>query len=46
MDAIRVTNLKKSFKVGKESVEVLKNISFTVEKGEFVSIMGSSGGGK
>ena len=46
MDAIRVTNLKKSFKVGKESVEVLKNISFTVEKGEFVSIMGPSGGGK
>lgn len=46
MDAIKVTNLKKSFKVGKESIDVLKNINFTVEKGEFVSIMGPSGGGK
>ena len=46
MDAIKVSNLKKSFKVGKESVDVLKDINFTVEKGEFVSIMGPSGGGK
>lgn len=43
---IEVKNLYKSFKVGKEEVEVLKDISFNVKKGEFISIMGPSGGGK
>lgn len=46
MNVIEVKNLSKSFKVGKESINVLKNIDFSVEKGEFVSIMGPSGGGK
>lgn len=46
MNIIEVSNLNKSFKVGKESVKVLKNINFNVEKGEFISIMGPSGGGK
>lgn len=46
MKSIEVKNLDKSFKVGKETVEVLKNINFSVEKGEFISIMGPSGGGK
>lgn len=46
MKSIEVKNLNKSFKVGKETVEVLKNINFSVEKGEFISIMGPSGGGK
>ncbi|MDP4178629.1 MAG: ABC transporter ATP-binding protein [Bacillota bacterium] len=44
--AIEVNNLYKSFKLGKESVEVLKNINFTIYKGEFLSIMGPSGCGK
>ena len=35
MSIIEVNNLNKSFKVGKESVKVLKNINFNVEKGEF-----------
>lgn len=43
---IEVNNLNKSFKVGKESVKVLKDINFNVEEGEFISIMGPSGGGK
>ena len=43
---IEVNNLYKSFKLGKESVEVLKNISFTIDQGEFLSIMGPSGCGK
>jgi len=43
---IEVNNLYKSFKLGKESVEVLKDLSFTIDKGEFVSIMGPSGCGK
>jgi len=46
MNIIEVKNLNKSFKVGKGSVEVLKDINFNVEKGEFISIMGPSGGGK
>jgi putative ABC transport system ATP-binding protein len=46
MNVIEVKNLSKSFKVGKESINVLKNIDFSVKKGEFVSIMGPSGGGK
>lgn len=44
--AIEVNNLYKSFKLGKESVEVLKNINFTIYRGEFLSIMGPSGCGK
>ncbi|MGL5354612.1 MAG: ABC transporter ATP-binding protein [Clostridium sp.] len=46
MSIIEVKNLYKSFKSGKESTEVLKGINFTVSKGEFISIMGPSGGGK
>lgn len=45
-NAIEVKNLYKSFKLGKESVEVLKDIDFKVGKGEFLSIMGPSGCGK
>jgi putative ABC transport system ATP-binding protein len=46
MSIIQVSNLNKSFKVGKENVKVLKDINFNVTKGEFISIMGPSGGGK
>lgn len=46
MSIIEVKNLNKNFMVGKEEVKVLKNINFNVNKGEFVSIMGPSGGGK
>ena len=43
---IRVENICKSFGEGDSLVEVLKGISFSVEKGEFISIMGASGCGK
>ena len=43
---LTVNHLKKTYKVGNEQYEVLKDISFHVEKGEFVSIMGPSGSGK
>lgn len=43
---IRVENIYKSFGEGDSLVEVLKGISFGVEKGEFISIMGASGCGK
>lgn len=46
MSIIKVENLNKSFKVGKNKVDILKNINLEVEKGEFISIMGPSGGGK
>ncbi len=43
---IEVANLVKHFTVGKEKVDVLRNINFDIQKGDFVSIMGPSGSGK
>ena len=45
-DIITVNHLKREFLVGNEKVIALKGISFTVKKGEFVTIMGASGSGK
>ncbi len=39
-------NIRKSYTIGKNSLEVLKGIDLFIDKGEFVSIMGSSGSGK
>ncbi len=48
MSLLEVTGLKKIYKGrrGGASVEALKNVNFTVEKGEYVAIMGESGSGK
>ncbi len=43
---IEVRNLIKRFAVGEGEVTVLKNISFQVKQGEFLSIVGPSGSGK
>ncbi|AJD31882.1 ABC transporter ATP-binding protein [Clostridium sporogenes] len=43
---IEIKKLHKSFKVGKEEVNVLKNINLDIYKGKFLSIMGPSGCGK
>ena len=43
---ISIKNLHKSYKMGKNSLHVLKGIDLKIEKGELVAIMGSSGSGK
>jgi len=43
---IEIKDLHKSYKMGKNSLHVLKGINFSVKEGELVSIMGSSGSGK
>ena len=46
MSLIKVKNLKKQFQIGIEKVNAIKDISFNVNAGEFISIMGPSGSGK
>ena len=43
---IRLENIRKSYGIGRQRLEVLKDINFSIDEGEFVSIMGSSGSGK
>lgn len=43
---VEINNLFKTFQMGKLEVPVLKNVNLTIDKGEFVSIMGPSGSGK
>ncbi len=46
MEILRVENLKKTYGKGNTLVKALDGVSFTVEKGEFVAIVGASGSGK
>lgn len=46
MKAIELKNVTKYFKDGDETIEALKPTNFSVEKGEFVAIIGPSGSGK
>ncbi|MDR0813436.1 MAG: ABC transporter ATP-binding protein [Oscillospiraceae bacterium] len=46
MELLRIENLSKVYGKGENQVTALDNISLTVEKGEFVAIIGSSGSGK
>lgn len=43
---IEVKGLNKTYQLGAVGVDVLKDISITINKGEFISIMGPSGSGK
>ncbi|WP_026895705.1 ABC transporter ATP-binding protein [Clostridiisalibacter paucivorans] len=46
MNILEVKNLCKTFGSGDTKVEALKNVSFSVSKGEFVAVIGESGSGK
>ena len=43
---INVDSVHKSYELGETSVHALRGVTFSIEKGEFVSIMGPSGSGK
>lgn len=43
---IEVKNLKKYYKLGGETVKAIDNVSFEIEKGKLVAIIGASGSGK
>jgi putative ABC transport system ATP-binding protein len=43
---IRLENITRDFHVGDEVVHALRGVSFSISKGEFVTIMGASGSGK
>lgn len=45
-EIIKIEDLKRQFTMGTETVHAIRGISFSIEEGEFVTIMGSSGSGK
>ena len=46
MEILRVEKLSKIYGKGENQVKAVDNVSFSVEKGEFVAIIGASGSGK
>jgi putative ABC transport system ATP-binding protein len=43
---VQIQHLKRTFLVGNQQVKALNDISFSIDSGEFVTLMGSSGSGK
>ena len=46
MEILKVENLVKTYGKGETKINAVDNVSFTVNKGEFVAIVGASGSGK
>lgn len=46
MDLLQVRHISKIYGIGETAVHALKNVSFSVPKGEFTAIIGESGSGK
>lgn len=46
MEILKVENLCKTYGKGETEVQALRNVSFSMEKGEFASVVGESGSGK
>lgn len=46
MDLLKVSNISKTYGSGEAAVRALKNVSFSVPKGEYVAVVGESGSGK
>jgi len=46
MEILNMKNICKSYYVGEEELMVLKNVNLTLQKGEFISVLGPSGSGK
>ena len=46
MEILRIENLCKTYGKGEAKVNALKNVSFSLEKGEFAADVGESGSGK
>ena len=46
MEILKVQNLSKTYGNGETRVDALKNVSFTMNKGEFAAVVGESGSGK
>ncbi|MFB9052927.1 ABC transporter ATP-binding protein [Formosa undariae] len=45
-NVIEITNIIRDFKLGQETVHVLKGIDLTIKRGDYIAIMGPSGSGK
>src|SRR3954466_585574 len=43
---VRTIDIKRSYKMGTETVHALKGVSISINRGEYISIMGPSGSGK
>ncbi|MFG6333452.1 MAG: ABC transporter ATP-binding protein [Lachnospiraceae bacterium] len=46
MELLKVENLSKTYGTGEARVEALKNVSFSMQRGEFGAVVGASGSGK